>query len=403
MSRQTYRTNLLFFGIAFWLFQVQSTAAWVQRASFGGEARHRCTGFSIGNKGYIGGGHTNSGTLAYFKDYWEYDPATNSWTQIADYGGGYRYHATAFTIGNYAYVGLGEDISGAYTNEFWKYIPLINTWAPVASMPGEARRGACSFMINNKGYVGTGQTEAGYANDFYVYDPLTNVWDTIAAFAGEARSSCVAFAHNGKGYVGTGHVLGDDRNDFFEYNPGTDLWTQKADVGPLARQDATGFVLGNEGYIGTGNNTEGTDNFGDFWKYNFDSDTWIEIAEFDGQSRRYMVSFVIGNVAYCGTGTNGTNLRDFWAFYPLVNLAETNSESIVVYPNPANDFIVIGKNLTVQFDHILLADLSGKIILDEAIQPGTKVALNDFSNGMYFFFLLNENEVINSGKIQIAK
>src|SRR6187402_1954193 len=116
MPRQTNRIDFIFFGIAFCLLHGTCHAAWVQRASFGGDARHRCTGFAIGNKGYIGGGHTNSGTLAYFKDYWEYDPATKSWTQRADYGGGYRYHTTAFTIENYAYVGLGEDETGAYTS-----------------------------------------------------------------------------------------------------------------------------------------------------------------------------------------------------------------------------------------------------------------------------------------------
>ena len=78
---------------------------WYQRAHHGGDARHRVTAFSIGNKGYLGGGHVNSGVLITYSDYWEYDPATNTWTQIADYGGGQRYHSSAFTIGNAAYVG----------------------------------------------------------------------------------------------------------------------------------------------------------------------------------------------------------------------------------------------------------------------------------------------------------
>jgi N-acetylneuraminic acid mutarotase len=382
----------------------EGNAAWVQKAPFGGTAKHRCTAFSINNKGYIGGGHTNSGSLATFKDYWEYDPGTNSWTQIADFGGGYRYHSTAFNIGNFGYVGLGEDDNNTYQNDFWKYIPLINTWVQVASFPGVPRRGASSFVIDNLGYVGTGQTDAGYATDFYSYDPVTNSWSAISDFIGEARSSAVAFSHNGKGYLGTGHIVGDDKNDFFEYDPLSNLWTQKADVGFLPRQDATGFVVQGEAYIGTGNNAEGTDNFGDFWKYNFDNNTWTEVAEFDGQSRRYMVSFVIGDVAYCGTGTNGTNLRDFWAFYPLLDMHETNiKDNFKVYPNPATDYIEIVSSSADNFDQIIVSDLSGKILIDQNVFSSQKLHLDNFENGLYVITILDKNKIIHAEKIQILK
>ncbi len=391
--------------IVFYLgFIADGFAAWVQKAPYGGTAKHRCTAFSINNKGYIGGGHTNSGTLATFKDYWEYDPGTNTWTQIADFGGGYRYHATAFNIGDFGYVGLGEDDNSTYHNDFWKYIPLINTWVQVAAYPGVPRRGACAFVIDNLGYVGTGQTDIGYATDFYSYDPITNSWIAISDFVGEARSSAVAFSHDGKGYLGTGHVLGDDTKDFFEYDPLTNLWTQKADVGFLPRQDATGFVVQNEAYIGTGNNVEGTDNFGDFWKYNFGDDTWTEVAEFDGQSRRYLVSFVIGDVAYCGTGTNGTNLRDFWAFYPLLDVEESDMKSLFkIYPNPTSDYFEFkGESQTV-IDQILVSDLSGKILMDEKILTSQKFNLSSFSDGIFLITLLSENKIIHSEKIQIQR
>lgn len=391
--------SLFCFGVSQSLF-----SAWVQKAPYGGTAKHRCTAFSINNKGYIGGGHTNSGTLGFFKDYWEYDPGTNCWTQIADFGGGYRYHSTAFSIGNFGYVGLGEDDNSTYQNDFWKYIPLINTWVQVAPFPGLPRRGACSFVINSLGYVGTGQTETGYAADFYSYDPTTNSWQPIADFIGEARSSAVGFAHDGKGYLGTGHVIGDDRSDFFEYDPLTNLWNQKSDAGPIPRQDATGFVVMGEAYIGTGNNVEGTENYDDFWKYNFANDTWTEVAEFDGQGRRYMVSFVIGDVAYCGTGTNGTNLRDFWAFYPLLDYSETTSQNLIqIFPNPASSFIQINSELPDFFERVLLMDLNGKIVFDQLVDPTQKIDLTNFSDGIYFITLLKENKIIHTEKIEIQK
>lgn len=383
-------------------------AAWIQKAPFGGEAKHRCTAFSIGNKGYIGGGHINSGTVVTFKDYWQYDPGTNSWSQIADFGGGYRYHSTAFSIGNYAYVGLGENHLSAYKNDFWKYIPLINTWVQVANFPGEARRGSCSFVIDDLGYVGTGQTESGYANDFYSYDPTTNTWDTIANFIGIARSSAVAFSHNGKGYVGTGHILGDDTNDFFEYDPLTDLWMQKTDVGTLPRQDATGFVINGEGYIGTGNNVEGNDDFDDFWRYNFDTDTWIEIEDFDGLARCYMVSFVINNVAYCGTGTDGTNFRDFWAYIPFLEEEEFKSELIhvKVYPNPSNDIVYFELIPLKSNDEIsvYIFNQYGQLVLNQRLTEN-KLELNKstIAPGNYYYQVLSYGNIQSNGKFILTQ
>jgi hypothetical protein len=43
-------------------------------------------GFSIGNKGYLGTGLDHD-YPSYKKDFWEYDPVANAWTQKADFGG----------------------------------------------------------------------------------------------------------------------------------------------------------------------------------------------------------------------------------------------------------------------------------------------------------------------------
>src|SRR5687767_11341276 len=94
-------------GISLLTLQAEA-GAWIEKANFGGDARHRATAFSIGNRGYMGLGHVNSIVDILFNDFWEYDPGSNSWTQKANFGGGLRYHATAFTIGNFAYVGTGR-------------------------------------------------------------------------------------------------------------------------------------------------------------------------------------------------------------------------------------------------------------------------------------------------------
>ncbi len=381
-----------------------SAGLWVQKANFGGEARHRCTGFSIENKGYIGLGHINSGVEhVLHSDFWEYDPATDTWTQIADFGGGLRYFASSFVIDNKAYVGHGRKLDDSYGNDFWEYNPLTNLWTPIADFPGIARRGAASFTLNGEGYVGSGQSTAGYRVDFYKYNPQNNEWTQIANFIGAPRTAAVYFSHNGKGYVGTGRTNALVLNDFYEYDPEANEWTQKADVGGPTRQDATGFMVNGKGYIGTGNDVNGDETFGDMWEYDFDTDIWSQIEDFKGLKRRYLVSFVIGDVAYAGTGTNGTNFRDFWAFYSKLSINENNQEFFVqAYPNPSSDFINFSfpNELNNENIEIHIFNLNGECVLQKNVSENpTIIDNNNLNNGFYVYHILINNNSYHTGKI----
>lgn len=84
-------------------------AIWTKMSDFGGEARHRTTMLTLGNKIYAGLGHYNgAGPNILFEDWWEFDPATNAWTQKANYLGGICYHAAGFAIDDIGYVGTGR-------------------------------------------------------------------------------------------------------------------------------------------------------------------------------------------------------------------------------------------------------------------------------------------------------
>ena len=61
--------------------------SWVQKPDFAGGGRIRAGGFSIGGKGYIIGGTSHGAEPT---DFWEYDTATNKWTQKAAFPGGAR-------------------------------------------------------------------------------------------------------------------------------------------------------------------------------------------------------------------------------------------------------------------------------------------------------------------------
>ncbi len=236
--------------------------SWVQKANFGGTGRSGAVGFSIGSKGYIGTGDSETG---YKNDFWEYDPSANIWTQKGNFEGSARFGAVGFNIGSKGFIGTGFDTYGL-KKDFWEYDPSINVWTPKAPFAGTPRYMATGFSIGSKGYIGTGlDSDLDFKNDFWEYDPSTDIWTKKENFRGTPRLGAVGFSIGSKGYIGTG--LGSDldyKNDFWEYDPSTEVWREKTNFGGTTRNGAVGFSIGSKGYIGTGSV------YGyltDFWEY----------------------------------------------------------------------------------------------------------------------------------------
>ncbi len=145
--------------------QSHAELVWIEKANFGGEARHRGVGFSVGGRGYMGLGHYNSIVDILFEDIWEYDPGSNTWTQKANFMGGKVIQAVAFTIGDIAYVGTGRNPGFVEQKDFYAFDAKTNTWSAIDDFGGSARHGAAAFAIGGKGYVGTGTDVTGYKKD----------------------------------------------------------------------------------------------------------------------------------------------------------------------------------------------------------------------------------------------
>jgi N-acetylneuraminic acid mutarotase len=195
-----------------------SSNSWASKAYFGGDARRMAVGFSIGTKAYIGTGYTGSNN---FNDFWEYDPASNTWTQKADVPGLPRWGAVGFSIGSKGYIGTGDGLDPwpVYMDDFWEYDPATNTWTQKADFGGGYRYCAVGFSIGNKGYIGTGNQGNPIMDDIWEYDPLTDTWTQLADFIGGARTNAVGFSIGLKGYIGTGQNDSTELNDFWEFNP----------------------------------------------------------------------------------------------------------------------------------------------------------------------------------------
>lgn len=129
-------------------------AEWKERIGFG-ESIYGYKAFSIGEKGYITTGM--SGDVSdenYLNALWEYDPATSSWAQKADYPGPARRGTSSFVLNNEAYVGLGfrtSAIDGATRfQDFYKYNPGSNSWTQLNDFDGGARNAVYTFVVDDK-------------------------------------------------------------------------------------------------------------------------------------------------------------------------------------------------------------------------------------------------------------
>lgn len=378
--------------------------AWTQKASYPGPARHRAFAFSVGQRGYLGTGHTNAVVDVLYDDMWEYDPASNTWSQKANYPGGVRHNAISFTIGNKGYVGTGRGPFGN-TNDFWEYDPVTNTWAAKAFFPGSARRGAVGFAINGKGYLSCGSDNTMYRKDLWEYDPVNNFWVQRPDMPGNARTQAVAFVIGNKGYVGTGEGTSTSIYDFYCYDPVNFSWSQVASIAGDPRTQACGFGVNGKGYVTTGISYWTYDNLQDCWEYDANTNLWTQAADFPGIARRYMRAFTIGKSAFAGSGTSGTNLADLWEFASPVGVEETAAvKEISLFPNPMTTHASLRLDAGTSERLFQLFDLAGKEVMKQHIPAGASeigISRGAMAAGTYICKLSADGIITGTGKLVI--
>lgn len=284
-------------------------------ANYGGGARTDAVAFSIGTKGYVGTGHDGTSNK---KDFWEFDPATNTWTQKADFGGTARTSAVGFSINTKGYIGTGLD--GAYKSDFWEYDPSTNAWTQKAGLPASGRVDAVGFSIGGNGYIGTGlyPPTDNMLSDMWEYYPASNHWANKIDFPWDA-TSLVAFSNSTYGYVGIGEfrssLWGDFLDQYFyQFNPaGSGTWTQMPNFPGSDRHSAIGVSIGAYGYVGTGKPFP-LAFYNDLYEFNTNLNTWTAMPNLSISGRAYATAFAVNGVIYIGTGYDGTPKSDFAAF-----------------------------------------------------------------------------------------
>lgn len=377
---------------------VQSIYAdsWFQKSDFGGISRSYSISFTIGDKAYVGLGMGN----VYKKDFWEYDPATNTWVQKANFPGASRIYSVGFSIDSMGYVCTGRDSLGVSLNDLWQYNPVLNTWSQKANFAGPGLQGAFAFSIGNYGYVGTGSINTV----FYRYDPSTDTWLQKASFPSSNRKFATSFTINQKGYVVGGleivGLMGTAKKDLWEYDPVNDVWLQKANLPVMnGRFYAVSFCIGQKGYVGTG---RGPNNYNsDFYEYDPILDNWTQKLSFSGDARCFGVGFSIGNKGYIGLGLDSlANNNDLWEYtqdtLTLVYEKKNSSSHFFISPNPASCCINLNfEKSNCEKMNVAIIDSKGSKILSflfDANNFNQTIDIHELAVGIYFIVASNEEK-----------
>lgn len=359
---------------------------WVKIADYSGSPNDGCTSMVINGKAYVGGGN-------YQKDFYQYDPGTNSWSQKADIGGNEnRAWPFSFTLNGKCYVGGGDTSDFTPAKDFWQYDPVGNTWTRKADFGGGNRDGCYSFVINNVAYVGGGFDGTNIHNDLWKYDDVLNSWTYIGCTALTPTIFALAFVINNKAYITTGSHDGTNGiKELWEYNPSGNTWTQKTDFPGLARAGASGFSVGNKGYL-VGGDSAYSKSYTDFWSYNPANNTWTKLADnFPNAYTSWAASFFIGSDAYVGTGINSETFYGTKQFYKYhfnvtgITGSDEQNGSPEVYPVPAINYLVVSPAENEKISGIEIYDLRGKLIYNITTSTENPITINTsyFTGGMY--------------------
>lgn len=369
---------------------------WEQLPSRPANGRFWSASFTAANKIYTGTGTENFSDLNPQSDMWEFDPLTSTWTQIANFPGGNREGATGFSYGNRGFMGFGSPFI-QFTDDLYEYIPATNSWEAKASCPAKFAHTA-GFVIGDNYYIGP---ENG-TNKVYKYSILEDSWSEVAPFPGGDRRGHVTFTANGKGYLGMGAgVFSGVFGDFFCYDPLTDSWTEIASISPVSDQ-STAFSIDNVGYVFNVGGSSGKA----VYKYVEALDEWQFVNTFPGDRIANNTITTLNGKAYLSNGqrtTSGGNFssEQLWAFTPanvgIPNLTNADVKIFSIAKGQIGYSIREGQSQT--HSQLEVYSLSGQLIIRRQITGKSGVIPIPATSGLYIISLIQDEKRFSSHKI----
>jgi len=284
-------------------------------------------GVALNGKMYVIGGW-DEGKAAGLN--YEYDPATDKWTEkkgmprLAHHAALAAANGKIYVIGGFVPPkdtqiptgGAWEPIA-----DTWEYDPAADSWKSLAPVPTK-RGAAIAVEVAGKIYVIGGATTVTGSKDPYftffgpslvlttneVFDPATNKWESRRPMS-VARNHAYAAAVNGKIYViggRTGHafILSATNTDVVEeYSPVNDMWSAPKERMPTPRSGGAWGTDGRRIYVAGGEVTtkELVGAFRAVEAYEPATNSWISLPPMP-MPRHGIAGAVIGNEFHLVSG-----------------------------------------------------------------------------------------------------
>ena len=239
--------------------------------------------------------------------------------------------ATAFVMNGQAYVFAGRDSLNNRLNDLWRYDPQSDTWTAMGETPLTPRVNATACTVGDKVYLGLGFNgrygdENSYLRDWWEYTPQTNQWTQLADYPNEYTDKATCFVGEGELYVGYGFFW-SYRRDMFRYSISENRW-DSIDVQagkfekPTRSFGGTGCTCQNRHFMGSGYYRYSLN----WWAELVDGQHWEERTPIPGKARTLAASaatdsyvYIAGGLHYGGVNTTGDVLRDIRRYDPLTD------------------------------------------------------------------------------------
>lgn len=158
-----------------WEYSIENDE-WTEKAYFDFGDRHHPFYFGLGDYPYVGFGHGNSLGSGYniYNDFYKYDPLIDEWIELSEFPSEGRVAGTQFSFNGKGYVlsGDGDDHSTLDSGELWEYNPETDSWTQLESHLGNSRWAPGCFVIGCNLYFTSGLDRQ---SGIYYNDMMTTV------------------------------------------------------------------------------------------------------------------------------------------------------------------------------------------------------------------------------------
>ena len=216
---------------------------------------------------YFGLGYSGEGIYkddAFLRDFYRYEPATDTWTRLADYPSGNTVAAISFTDGQDIYVGFGYH---NFTHELFHYSVEQNTWTQVSTSLDRSDypprvMSPISGTVGQRYFVGTGHRN--WVGSFLAeYLPASDSWEKRTPVPGKARHNAACTTTDDRLFVLGGWHYGDSLTngfhfeDILAYDPDNDAWSSFGTMPCGPAENHIAATIGNTIYFGLGEDQHG--------------------------------------------------------------------------------------------------------------------------------------------------